>query len=253
MGELAAINAQIANLDQLQLETSQKAIPDAQGKISSSIKELQLQQSKQKQSLNEQKTALSSKINDLHTQHAQNTEKALIEHKNGLIWQQIACLIVALLFEAIYIGCCCYCFYYLFRVFVDNENPTTNLIEPIEPTQPTQTIPHQHTPTNQKRIGFFNTPPTDQTDQQTYPTNPHLNSEITAKQTVLKQFANGLVSEENGIKFVWHNGKKYTKTDVQNNVWAFRSKVKTHANNPTKEQRYKAHLQRWENYLNSIV
>ena len=249
LGELAAINAQIANLDKLQLETSQKAIPNAQGKISGSIKELQLQQSKQKQALNEQKTALSSKINDLHTQHAQSTEKALIEHKNGLLWQQIACLVVAVLFELIYIGCSCYCFYYLFRVFVDNENPTTNQIEP---TQPTQTIPHQHTPTNQKRIGFFNTPPT-HPNQQTTPTNPHLNSELVTEQTVLKPFANGLVSMENGIKFVWHNKKKYTKADVQNNVWAFRSKVKNYEQTDlAKAANYKQHLQRWETYLTAI-
>ena len=267
LGELAAINAQIANLDKLQLETSQKAIPNAQGKISGSIKELQLQQSKQKQALNEQKTALSSKINDLHTQHAQSTEKALIEHKNGLLWQQIACLVVAVLFELIYIGCSCYCFYYLFRVFVDNENPTTNQTDQPNDLQTVipndQTEPHQHTPTNQttkRKIGFFSDQPNDQTADKYTTTNPNLTDNQTDQTnqpngftTVLKPFADGLVSEENGIKFVYHNGKKYTKADVQNNVWAFRSKVKNYEQTDlTKAAKYKQHLVRWETYLISI-
>lgn len=255
LGELALVNSQIRNLDSLLLGTDAKAKPNASGRVSSTFKELLTKQTAQKDSLNAQKRAISSAIDEMNTKHAKQAQKAAEAQNAGLLWQQIACLIVALLFEVIYIYCTYYQFFYLFRVYVDNELPAKVPNEPeileheTVKNQPNE--PHQNTPTSYKQIGFFNHKTDQQTNQQQYPTNPHKTNEIDSFKTVLKPFENGLVGEENGIKFVWHNGKKYTKTDVQNNVWAFRSKVKAYSTSP-KKQRYIEHLGRWENYLKCL-
>lgn len=252
INELAAINGQISNLDALMLQTSAKAIPNEKGQISSTIKSLMKSQTAQKDSLTAQKRAITAQIAAITAKQAENEKQSLIDHKNGLLTAQISCLVVALLFELIYIWCACYGFYYLFRVYVDFGDLSNPQPTPTHPqTPPQQTVPNQHTPTNQTppQIGFKIYPPNNQTNQQlTNPQSPQTNSFT----TVLKPFENGLVGVENGIKFVWHNGKKYTKTDVQNNVWAFRSKVKQQSS-PAKIERYKQHLERWESYLNAVL
>lgn len=252
INELANLNAQIANQDKLMLETSAKAVPNAQGRVSSTYKILQAAQTAQKDSLNAQKRALNAKLERIDTERRERDKNALIAHQNSLTSTQIACLVVALVFEALYILCLVYCFYFLFRVYVDSGAIGTTPPPPTNPTNIPQ-INNPNQPHQPQQIGFkFYT-----NNQQNPPTNPHLtnqpNIDTNGFTTVLKPFADGLVSEENGIKFVYHNGKKYTKADVQNNVWAFRSKVKTHQQNPPKFQRYKEHLERWEMYLNSLT
>lgn len=261
--ELETINGQISNLDRMFLETSAKAIPNEKGQISSTIKGMLKSQTAQKDSLSSQKRAITAQIAALTAKQAENEKQALTDHKNGLFNMQISCLVVALLFELIYTLCAVYCFYYLFRVYVDSGEQSSPNDQPnslYTPTANDQHTPHQHTPTNQKRIGFFNDltndQPTEKADKHKL-TNPHLTNDQTdltnGFTTVLKPLLDGQTETENGIKFVWHNKKKYTKADVQNNVWAFRSKVKNYEQTDlTKAAKYKQHLARWETYLISI-
>lgn len=251
ISELATINGQIANLDKQLLEVNSKAVPNKDGKISSTLKSVIQSLTIQKDSLSSQKRNVTAKVNALTANNQQKENNALLEHKNGLFTAQISCLVVAVVFEIIYILCCCYGFYFLFRVYVDSPDP-----EPQQtPTNQTNlTNPHTqpHQPTS-PQIGFkhyTNEPPT--TNQPL--TNPHLTNDTNGFKTVLKPLLDGQTETENGIKFVWHNQKKYTKADVQNNVWAFRSKVKKHEQTDlAKAANYKQHLQRWETYLTAIL
>ena len=268
INELATINTQIANLDKLALETSAKAIPNKDGKISSTIKTILASYAGQKDSLSSQKRAINAQIASLGENYQARDKEAIQAHKNSIYTAQLSCLIVALLFELIYTICAVYGFYYLFRVYVDsNPQPTptpTNTDQQSPPAYEPTNQPTQHTPTNQApQIGFKHYPPTDiQTTDNNPPTNPHTNQTNQVPTdipngftTVLQPFENGLVGTENGIKFVWHKNKKYTKSDINNNVYAFRTKCNNYEKLADFERlrKYKEHLQTWENYLGLVT
>lgn len=252
LSELATINTQIANLDKQLLDINAKAVPNEKGQISSTLKKTIQSLTIQKDSLGSQKRNVTAKVNALTANNQQKENNALLEHKNGLFTAQISCLVVAVVFEIIYILCCCYGFYFLFRVYVDSPDPDPQQT-PTNQTNPHPSQPHQP---NTPQIGFKHYP-NDQPTAYQHTTNPHLTNDQTdltnGFTTVLKPLLDGQTETENGIKFVWHNKKKYTKADVQNNVWAFRSKVKNYEQTDlTKAAKYKQHLVRWETYLISI-
>lgn len=261
INELATINTQIANLDKMFLETSAKAIPNKDGKISSTLKTMLANLTIQKDSLSSQKRAVNAQIASVGTNYQDKEKDANKVHQEQIKTAQISCVAVALLFELIYTICCIYSFYYLFRVYIDS-NPTNQPNPPAQPTnqdqinEPYQDQPSQHTPTNQAfKIGFKHYPPTNQEQ----PTNPHTNQVPTdipnGFTTVLQRFENGLVGTENGIKFVWHKNKKYTKSDINNNVYAFRTKCNNYEKlaDPERLQKYKQHLKVWEQYLELVT
>ena len=234
INELATINTQIANLDKIHLETSNKAIPNKDGKVSSTFKAMLTNLTIQKDSLSSQKRAINAQIAILGETYQERNKDAIQAHKNDIYIAQISCVIVALLFELFYTLCSVYCFYYLFRVYVDSNPAQTTQQAHIQPTQPQQ--PTQHTPTNQaNKIGYFNDVPNEQ-------------------QTVVQPFINGALGIENGIKFVWHNGKKYAKSDVRNNINANKTKTEKYQSlgNTQQAENYSKNLEIWQGYLQAI-
>ena len=152
LADLTTINTQIANLDKLVLETSNKAIPNQQGKVSSTFKTMLASLTVQKDSLSSEKRAINKRLESIRAEQATDKENANKGEIENIKFLQICCVLVALAFEVIFILCTIFTFYYMFRVYVDTgEQPKT-----VQTIVNTGELPTQRNGNERQTIGFFN-------------------------------------------------------------------------------------------------
>ena len=142
-------------------------------------------------------------------------EKQSEKQKNEVV--RYALLFFSVLFELVFIACVLFEFRYLHRVYLDTpQNAQKAVLNGLKPQNDQQDQNQAQVPQNGQRIGFKT-----YTDQST------------------------------GIKYVLHNNKKYTESSIKQNISSFKSKLEKYEGTD-KEQRYREHLQRWENYLKQV-
>jgi len=225
LNEFNALNAQIAANSSTQANLSSGA-----NLLSSTNKRTLSDMQKSNSVLQAKKDSLSKQIATINNRLDTEQKQLSSSQSDKLSNTRLYLVCTSVIAELLYLACSIFVLFYLYRVFVDTNQdssfkPFKTDIEQL--TEQPQEQPQQ---------------PHEQPHEQSQP-----RAQIGFRKTVIDDSLQG-------VKFVLHNGKQYTKTAIQGNINANRSKVRKYKerNDMDKVKRYQANLETWQNYLKQI-
>ena len=225
INEFNALNAQIAanNSTQTNLASGANLLSSTNKRTLSDMQKANTLLQARKDTLSKEIAAINNRLDTKQKQLSSSQNDKLSSTRLYLVCTSIIA-------EVLYLACSIFVLFYLYRVFVDTNQESS--------FKPFKTDIEQLTeqPQEQPRQ------PQEQPQEQ-----PQPRAQIGFKKTVIDDSLQG-------VKFVLHNGKQYTKTAIQGNINANRSKIRKYKerNDTDKVKRYTANLETWQNYLKQI-